>query len=88
MLIKGSNRPRFFPFGSGPVNEAGVKHYDDLISTMLAAGIKPVVTLFHWDTPLALFNSYGAWTDSRIIADYVSYAKYVITRYDEYVPIW
>jgi beta-glucosidase/6-phospho-beta-glucosidase/beta-galactosidase len=55
---------------------------------MITAGIKPVVTLFHWDTPLALFNSYGAWTDSRIIDDFVAYAKFVITRYDEYVPIW
>ncbi len=41
-------RPRFFPFGSGPVNEQGVKHYDDVIATIIAAGIKPVVTLFHW----------------------------------------
>lgn len=80
--------PRFFPFGSGPVNEEGVAHYDDVIASMVALGIKPAVTLFHWDTPLALFNSYGAWTDPRIIDDFVSYAKFVISRYDEHVPIW
>lgn len=51
-------------------------------------GIKPVVTLFHWDTPLALFNEYGAWTSPQIIDDYFNYAKFIIQRYDEYVPIW
>ena len=71
---------------------------------MVAVGIKPVITLFHWgengpqksfnatannsDTPLALFNSYGAWTDSRIVDDYFNYATFVISRYDQYVPIW
>ncbi|CAG8973175.1 hypothetical protein HYALB_00008767 [Hymenoscyphus albidus] len=80
--------PRFFPFGDGPVNEEGVKHYDDVIDSMIEYGIKPAVTLFHWDTPLALFNSYGAWTDERIVDAFFNYAKFVITRYDKYVPIW
>lgn len=80
--------PRLFPFGKGPVNEAGVKHYDDVISTLVGLGIKPVVTLFHWDTPLALFNEYGAWNDDQIVEDFFNYAKFVITRYDKYVPIW
>jgi beta-glucosidase/6-phospho-beta-glucosidase/beta-galactosidase len=40
------------------------------------------------DTPLALFNSYGAWTDSKIVDDFFNYATFVISRYDEYVPIW
>lgn len=51
--------PRIFPFGSGPVNEAGLKHYDDVIAELVRLGIKPAVSLFHWDTPLALFNQYG-----------------------------
>ena len=80
--------PRFFPFGKGPVNAAGVAHYDDVISSMVAAGITPVVTLFHWDTPLALFNEYGAWNDAQIVDDFFNYATYVISRYDEYVPVW
>lgn len=41
-------RPRFFPFGDGPVNEEGVAHYDDMIASMIEYGIKPAVTLFHW----------------------------------------
>ncbi|QSZ33991.1 hypothetical protein DSL72_005571 [Monilinia vaccinii-corymbosi] len=80
--------PRFFPFGNGPVNQQGVEHYDDVIASMVANGIKPAITLFHWDTPLALFNSYGAWTDERIVDDFFNYARFVISRYDKYVPIW
>lgn len=82
--------PRFFPFGAtgSPVNEQGVAHYDDVIASMVALGIKPAITLFHWDTPLALFNSYGGWTDRQIVDDFFNYAKFVISRYDDYVPIW
>jgi beta-glucosidase len=79
---------RIFPFGSGPVNSQGVAHYDDLFANLVENGIKPVVTLFHWDTPLALFNSYGAWTSENIVQDYFNYAKYVIERYDQYVDRW
>ncbi|KAH7079739.1 WD repeat-containing protein 26 [Paraphoma chrysanthemicola] len=80
--------PRFFPFGHGPVNEEAVKHYDDVIQEMHAVGLHPAVTLFHWDTPLALFNEYGAWTDRRIVDHFFNYAKFVITRYDQYVDEW
>jgi beta-glucosidase/6-phospho-beta-glucosidase/beta-galactosidase len=80
--------PRFFPFGHGPVNEAAVKHYDDVISEMHANGLHAAVTLFHWDTPLALFSEYGAWTDRRIVDHFFAYAKFVITRYDAYVDEW
>jgi WD repeat-containing protein 26 len=44
--------PRIFPFGRGPVNQQGVAHYDDLFDDLQQNGIKAVVTLFHWDTPL------------------------------------
>lgn len=55
---------------------------------MHANGIKPSITLFHWDTPLALFHEYGAWSDPRIIDDFFAYAKFVITRWDAYVEDW
>ncbi|KAK4613238.1 hypothetical protein CLAFUW4_09161 [Fulvia fulva] len=80
--------PRIFPFGKGPVNEAGVKHYDDVISSMIENGITPAITLFHWDTPLALFNEYGAWSDRQIVDDFFNYAIYIIQRYDHVVEHW
>lgn len=80
--------PRFFPFGKGAVNEEAVAHYDDVISSLHENKIRPAVTLFHWDTPLALFNEYGAWTDRRVVDDFFNYAKFVISRYDEFVDEW
>ncbi|KAF2646639.1 WD repeat-containing protein 26 [Massarina eburnea CBS 473.64] len=80
--------PRFFPFGNGPVNEAAISHYDSVIGALHDNDIRPAVTLFHWDTPLSLFSEYGAWTDRRIVDDFFNYAKFVISRYDEYVDEW
>lgn len=80
--------PRIFPFGKGPVNEAGVKHYDDVVVELHKNGVHPSITLFHWDTPLSLFTEYGAWIDPQIVDDFVNYAKFVISRYDEYVDEW
>jgi beta-glucosidase/6-phospho-beta-glucosidase/beta-galactosidase len=80
--------PRVFPFGSGPVNQAGIQFYDNVIDDLISRNIVPIITLFHWDTPLALFNSYGAWTSENIVADYVRYAKFIISRYDQHVHAW
>ncbi|KAF2455498.1 glycoside hydrolase superfamily [Lineolata rhizophorae] len=80
--------PRFFPFGKGPVNEEAVAHYDDVIATMREYGVQPDVTLFHWDTPLALVYEYGAWNSPQIVDDFFEYAKFVISRYDEHVHTW
>jgi beta-glucosidase len=54
--------PRVIPNGRGPVNEAGLDFYDNLVDELLANGIKPFVTLFHWDTPQALEDA-GGWTE-------------------------
>lgn len=51
---------RLLPHGRGPVNPAGVAFYDRMIDGLLAAGIRPVATLFHWDTP-AEFEARGGW---------------------------
>ncbi|THW17859.1 glycoside hydrolase [Aureobasidium pullulans] len=80
--------PRIFPFGKGPINEEGVHHYDDVVAELVKNGIKPAITLFHWDTPLALFNEYGAWTDPQIVDDFFNLATFIIQRYDQYVETW
>ena len=52
--------PRLLPQGVGEVNEQGVAFYDALIDELVAAGIRPIVTLFHWDYPSAL-QARGGW---------------------------
>jgi beta-glucosidase/6-phospho-beta-glucosidase/beta-galactosidase len=80
--------PRIFPFGKGPINEEGVQHYDDVIAELVEQEFKIAPVLFHWDTPLALFNEYGAWSDRQIVDDFFDYATFIIQRYDHLVDEW
>ncbi|KIK58329.1 glycoside hydrolase family 1 protein [Collybiopsis luxurians FD-317 M1] len=81
---------RIFPFGTAdsPVNQQGLDHYADVISTHLKSGIAPVVTLFHWDLPLALNAFYGGFTSPNIVDDFIHYAKTVFTAYNGSVHTW
>src|ERR1035438_9977943 len=51
--------PRVFPDGSGAPNEKGIAFYERVVDDLLAAGIQPFVTLFHWDLPQALEDRVG-----------------------------
>jgi beta-glucosidase len=53
--------PQVGPDGLGPINEAGLSFYRALVAELVAAGIEPVVTLYHWDLPQALQDA-GGWT--------------------------
>lgn len=79
---------RIFPFGSGQVNEEGLRHYDDLIDSCIAAGVEPAVTLYHWDLPLYLQNSYGGWLSDKIVDDFEAYAEVVFKRWGDKVQKW
>ncbi|MDB5536269.1 MAG: beta-glucosidase [Devosia sp.] len=66
--------PRLIPEGTGAVNQAGLDFYDRLIDGMLARGIKPYATLYHWDLPSALQDK-GGWMNRDIagwLGDYAS----------------
>lgn len=45
------------------VNKAGVKYYNQVIDGLLAAGIEPHITLYHWDLPQALEVQWSFWNE-------------------------
>ena len=60
--------PRIYPEGDGPLNQKGIDFYVVLITGLLAAGIEPHVTLYHWDLPQVPLQSSGACSICRWIA--------------------
>jgi len=73
--------PRIMPTGTYPINEEGVKFYDDLFTKLIAAGIEPAVTLYHWDLPQELDNSMGGWLNASITDYFVDYAEFCIKHF-------
>ena len=71
--------PRILPQGVGAVNEAGLDFYDRLVDALLAKGIEPCMTLYHWDLPQALEDS-GGWTNRSIVDAFATYADVVTSR--------
>lgn len=75
---------RIIPDGVGNVNEKALAHYDQLIDDVKAAGLEPVVTLYHFDYPAALMQK-GGWGNPDMINWYTNYASVVLKRYGKKV---
>ncbi|KAM0939863.1 putative glycosidase [Dioscorea sansibarensis] len=82
--------PRILPKGTrkGGVNYAGIEYYNNLINELLLNGIKPFVTLFHWDVPLELEKEYGGFLDSRIVEDFKDYCEVCFSQFGDRVKHW
>jgi beta-glucosidase len=79
--------PRIMPEGTGRVNEKGLAFYDRLIDSLLASGVTPWVTLFHWDLPHAL-QQRGAWSNREIVDWFGDYAAVVADKLGDRVKHW
>ncbi|MFH1499057.1 MAG: GH1 family beta-glucosidase [Verrucomicrobiota bacterium] len=79
--------PRILPAGTGAISEAGLGFYDRLVDTLLAAGIQPWVTLFHWDFPHALFLR-GGWLNPDSSKWFSEYTAAVVDRLSDRVTHW
>jgi beta-glucosidase len=66
--------PRIFPNGTGQSNPMGMDHYKRVVDELLASGITPYITLFHWDLPAALK---GGWQSRDTALAYADYAGFV-----------
>jgi beta-glucosidase len=78
---------RVLPDGIGAVNEPGLDFYDSLVDGLLAAGIAPLPTLYHWDLPQALYDR-GGWTSPEAPAWFAEYAGVLARRLGDRVPRW
>jgi beta-glucosidase len=78
---------RLIPDGIGKVNKKGVAHYSKFIDDLLANGIEPMVTLYHWDLPQALEEK-GGWLNPKIVQWYENYANLVFKSYGKRIKIF
>ncbi|XP_055480278.1 beta-klotho [Psammomys obesus] len=81
--------PRLFPSGTvGAVNKKGLQHYNVLLDALLLRGIEPVVTLYHWDLPLALQEEYGGWKNATMVDLFNDYATFCFQTFGDRVKYW
>jgi beta-glucosidase len=79
--------PRILPEGRGRVNQAGLDFYDRLVDELLARGVQPYPTLYHWDLPQPLEDA-GGWPARATAEAFVEYVDAVASRLSDRVTHW
>ncbi|XP_022735952.1 LOW QUALITY PROTEIN: beta-glucosidase 13-like [Durio zibethinus] len=81
---------RILPDGtlSGGINQEGINHYNSLIDELIKHGIKPFVTLMHFDSPEALENKYGGFLNRTVVKDFKNYAEICFKTFGDRVKNW
>lgn len=80
---------RIFPTGEETEpNEAGLRFYDGLFAEMHRLGIEPLVTLSHYEMPLALATKYNGWADRRVVDCFTRFCHVCFERYRHDVKYW
>ncbi|XP_009758225.1 beta-glucosidase 12-like isoform X1 [Nicotiana sylvestris] len=81
---------RILPHGklSKGINQAGIDHYNSLINEIVALGIKPLATLFHWDVPQALEDDYLGFLSPKIVEDFLDFVEICFKFFGDRVKLW
>ncbi|ONK54967.1 uncharacterized protein A4U43_UnF9060 [Asparagus officinalis] len=81
---------RILPKGNlaGGINHEGIDYYNNLINEQIENGIKPFVTIFHWDVPQALEDKYGGFLDREIVDDFKDYCEVCFKEFGDRVKNW
>ncbi|MHC5249996.1 glycoside hydrolase family 1 protein [Enterococcus sp. LJL90] len=80
---------RLFPTGEElEPNEAGVAFYENVFKEMKRLNIEPIVTLSHYEMPVALSLNYNGWVNRRVVDDFVRFANVCFDRFGKYVKYW
>ncbi|NQU43316.1 family 1 glycosylhydrolase, partial [bacterium] len=78
---------RVIPEGRGKVNQKGLDFYDRLVDKLVAAGVQPHLTLFHWDYPYALYCK-GGWLNPDSPDWFAEYAQVIVDKLSDRVTNW
>ena len=78
---------RILPEGRGAVNRKGLEFYERLVDALLARGIEPNATLYHWDLPAAL-DDRGGWLNPDIADWFADYARAMFRALGDRVKMW
>lgn len=78
---------RVLPDGTGWINPEGLQFYSDLVDALLDAGIEPLVTLYHWDLPLTLYQQ-GGWKNPKSPDWFEEYTRAVVNCLSDRVKFW
>jgi beta-glucosidase len=79
--------PRIIPDGLGPVNPAAIAHYRRFIDDLRAAGIQPMLTLYHWDMPASLAAA-GGWENRASVEWFRRYAEVIFANFADQVDLF
>jgi beta-glucosidase len=79
--------PRIFPDGTGQPNQKGIDHYRKFADALLAAGVTPFCTLYHWDLPQVLQDN-GGWQNKATAQAFADYAGYTAGKLSDLVQHW
>ncbi|MCA1918526.1 MAG: beta-glucosidase [Flavobacterium piscis] len=79
--------PRIMPTGTHPVNQAGIEYYNKIIDSLLASGIEPWITLYHWDLPHTL-ETKGGWTNRESVSWFSEYVEVCAQYFGDRVKNW
>lgn len=79
--------PRVIPTGDGAINPKGLAFYDRLVDELLANGITPWATMYHWDLPQALEDK-GGWRARSTAEAFARYAETIVKHLGDRVKNW
>lgn len=79
---------RLLPKGRGEPNPEAITFYSSLIDELIASGIKPLATIYHWDLPQCLQDEYGGWLNRKAIDDFEHYASVCFRLFGDRVKDW
>ncbi|XP_020204422.1 beta-glucosidase 12 [Cajanus cajan] len=81
---------RLLPGGnlSGGINNDAIIYYNNLINELISKGLKPFITLLHYDHPQSLEDAYGGFLSPKVVKDFVDYAEVCFKAFGDRVKYW